>query len=218
MGKLLVETKIGDQESEIVKRPSKAYQKLWEGKVVELQHVACGRFFTSTSHLDNNTSINRDGTETEEGKKEDFNVQKFVALNFKNCRNSYVIRAKKTVQTYLETERFGMMEFPPEERKRALYWLTTSGLDRSSSEQFKVVKPLLHCMALSREKKSMVEFGQGDNMGKYVKEKELKGKNGMLLKNEYLVSEVAMLILVIENYMGKKNDVSYFFYLLLIAF
>ena len=216
MKKLLVETTIGDQESEKVMRPSKDYRKLWEGKVVQLQHVACGRFFTSISHL-NNTTNDNDGTETEEGKNDSINLQKFVALSFKNCRNSYVIRAKKTIQTYLETERFGMMEFPPDDRKRALYWLTTSGLDRTS-EQFKVVKPLLHCMALSREKKSMQEFGQGDNMGKYVKEKELMEKNGTLLKNEYLVSEVAMLILVIENYMGKKDDVSYFFDLLLIAF
>ena len=208
MAKLLIETRIGDQESALVKRPSPDYRKLWEGKVSELQDISCGRFFTGTSPLQA-TSSNGDDTKTENRKVDSINLQKFVAMNFKLCRNAYVIRAKKTIQTYLETERFGMMEFPIDARKKALYSLTTTGLDRASSDIFKVVKPLFQCMALNREtKKAMYEFSQGDNMGKYVKEKELKEINGSLLKDKYLVSEVAMLILVVENYMGKENDVS----------
>ena len=100
-----------------------------------------------------------------------------------------------------------MMEFPKDARKQALYCLTTTGIDRASNT-FKVVKPLFQCMALNREKKALYEFTQGDNMGKYVKEKEFKEIDGRLLKEKYLVSEVAMLIMVVENYMGKENDVS----------
>ena len=206
MAKLLVNTKIGDQESEIVRRPSPEYRKLWDGKAQELQDVSCGHFFTRTTNSQK-TSTNNDGT-TEEVHQDDYvNLQKLIATNFKACRNAYVIRVTKTVKRYLDTERFGMMEFSLEDRKRALHSLTTSGLDRSS-DTFKVLKPLFHCMALSREKKAMFEFGQGDNMGKYVKEKELQELNGKLLRDEYLASEVAMLILVVENYMGKVNDVS----------
>ena len=100
-----------------------------------------------------------------------------------------------------------MSQFPKSTRKEALYCLTNSGLDRSN-DTFKVVKPLFQCMALNREKKGLYEFTQGDNMGKYVKEKEFKEIDGRLLKEKYLVSEVAMLIMVVENYMGKENDVS----------
>ena len=70
-------------------------------------------------------------------------------------------------------------------------------------------------MTLSREKKAMFEFGQGDNMGKYVKDKELQEVNGKLLRDEYLASEIAMLILVIENFMGKVNDVSFAVWLII---
>ena len=46
-------------------------------------------------------------------------------------------------------------------------------------------------------------------MGKNVKEKELKELNVKLLRDECLASEVAMLMLAIENYMGKENDSSF---------
>ena len=207
MKKLLVESKTSDQEStETVKMPSPDYRTLWDGKAQELQDVSCGRFFTRTTNSQKTASTNND-SRTEED--DDYvTLQKFIAMNFKACRNAYVIRVTKTVKRYLNTERFGMTKFPLQDRKKALHDLTTNGLDRSS-DTFKVVKPLFHCMALSREKKAMFEFGQGDNMGKYVKDKELQEVNGKLLRNEYLASEVAMLILVIENFMGKVNDVSF---------
>ena len=61
--------------------------------------------------------------------------------------------------------------------------LTTSVLDRSS-DVFKVVKPLFHFLALSREKKEMFNFFQSDNMGKYKKEKELHELNGFVRAHE----------------------------------
>ena len=206
MKKLLVETRISDQDTGTVRTPSPEYQKLWDGKAQELQDVSCGRFFTRTTNSQKTASTNND-SRTEED--DDYvTLQKFIATNFKACRNAYVIRVTKTVKRYLNTDRFGMTEFSLQDRKKALHGLTTSGLDRSS-DSFKVVKTLFHCMALSREKKAMFEFGQGDNMGKYVKDKELQEVNGKLLRDEYLASEVAMLILVIENYMGNVNDVSF---------
>ena len=70
----------------------------------------------------------------------------------------------------MDIDRFGMIEFSLEDRKRVLQGLTTSWLDRTY-DAFKVAKLLLHCMELSREKKEMFEFGQGNNMGKHAKEK-----------------------------------------------
>ena len=96
------------------------------------------------------------------------NLQKFIVTNFKVCRNAHVIRVRKTLKRNLDTDRFGMMEFNLEGRKRILKGLTTSALDRSS-DGFKVVKPLFYCMASSREKKTMFEFGQGNNLGKHAK-------------------------------------------------
>ena len=165
IAKLLIESSIGDEESEVRKVTSSDYRKLWEGKVSELQDVPCGRFYTG---MDTKNDVA--GTKTKEENDDSYNLQKFVAINFKVCRNAYVIRVKKTIQTYLDTERFGMMQFSKLTRKEALYWLTTSGLDRSS-DTFKVVKPLFQSMALNREKKGLYEFTQGDNMGKYVKER-----------------------------------------------
>ena len=90
MAKLLIESRISDEESELVKRPSTDYRKLWEGKVSELQDVPCGRFYTG---MDTKNDVA--GTKTKEENDDSYNLQKFVAINFRICRNAYVIRVKK---------------------------------------------------------------------------------------------------------------------------
>ena len=90
-------------------------------------------------------------------------------------------KVRKIVKRNLDTDLFGMMQFTLEDRKRALYVLNASGLERSSNA-FKVVKPLFHCMALNREKKESFEFDQGNNIGKHSKEKEIQELNRINVK------------------------------------
>ena len=111
-----MESSIGDEESEVRKVTSSDYRKLWEGKVSELQDVPCGRFYTGKD-----TKNDVAATKSKEENDDSYNLQKFVAINFKVCRNAYVIRVKKTIQTYLDTDRFGMMQFSKLTRKEALY-------------------------------------------------------------------------------------------------
>ena len=85
-----MESNIGDEESEVRKVTSSDYRKLWEGKVSELQDVPCGRFYTGKD-----TKNDAAGTKTKEENDDSYNLQKFVAINFKVCHNAYVIRVKK---------------------------------------------------------------------------------------------------------------------------
>lgn len=175
MEKLLLSTKIGDQESEIVKRPSPECRKMHDRKAGESQDVSCRRFFSRTINSQNESTDINDVTEEEND--DCVNLEKFIATNFKVCRNACAIRVRKIVKRHLDTERFGVIQFSLENRKNPLQGLTTSGLDRSS-DAFKMVKPSLHCVALSRENKAMFEFGQCKNVDKHAKEKELQELNG----------------------------------------
>ena len=60
-----------------------------------------------------------------------------------------MIRVRKKVKRYVDTDRFGMIEFTLEDRKNALQCLTTSILDRSAYA-LKVVKQSFYCVALSK--------------------------------------------------------------------
>ena len=133
---------------------------------------------------------------------------RLVAIGIRTSRNEYVVRTKKTIKSFLKTDRFGMKNYGIEQRKRALYDLTQDGLVRLA-DNFKVVKPLLHAMSLKREQNAREQYGQSDNMGKYVRDKEFVELNGKLVEEVMLPSDVAMLILVIDNLMGvKDNEVS----------
>ena len=128
-------------------------------------------------------------------------------MEYKNIRNAYTTRVKKTVNSYLNTMRFGMRDYSQIERISALNFLVTKGLDRTAS-QFQVVKPLLHAMCIKREKQAKINKGQGDNMGTYVKDSEFVSMNGKCLNDCMTPHDVAMLILVIENNMTKSDIVS----------
>ena len=65
----------------------------------------------------------------------------YVALEYQLVRNAYVLRAKQTIESYLETEKYGIADYTKEQRLKALFSSTESGLDRTL-ESFHVVKPL----------------------------------------------------------------------------
>lgn len=133
-------------------------------------------------------------------------------MEYKLIRNMYVVRVKKTVKSYLNTKRFGMVAYSDYDRLNALFLMTRNGLDRSSL-QFPILKPLFHAMSLKREEVAKVSKGQGDNMNRYRKDKEYASLNGQLLNDCMKPTDVAMLILVIENNMKKEDNVSRTIYL-----
>lgn len=141
-------------------------------------------------------------------------LNRYVAMEYKAIRNAYTTRVKKTVATYLTTMRFGMREYSMNARLHGLNYLVTYGLDRTARE-FHVLKPLLHAMCLKREQTAILTKGQGDNMGNYVKDSEFISVNGKYLNERMKPTDVAMLILVIENNMKKPESVSktYFHFL-----
>ena len=128
-------------------------------------------------------------------------------MEYKHIRNAYAARVKKTVNSYLNTMRFGMREYSQIDRISGLNYLVTRGLVRSERE-FNIVKPLLHAMCIKREKEATISKGQGDNMGSYVKDSEFVSLNGKYLNKCMTPCDIAMLILVIENNIGKSDTVS----------
>ena len=109
-------------------------------------------------------------------------------------------------------KKFGLSEHSEAEEKKSLYVLTKDGLNRDSPE-FKIYKFLFHVMALKREKISMENFSQTTNLGRGTKDQELIELNGKYLEEEMIPSQVAMLILVIENQIQMEDDVSVSFHL-----
>ena len=132
---------------------------------------------------------------------------RFVALEFKITKNMYITRVKSTVKNYLDTSRFGMKEYSRHDRLKALHSLTQNGLKRNDSN-FCIIKPLLHAMSLEKETVNMLQKRQRNNMSNYMKDAEFALLNGRLLGDCMKPSEVAMLILVIENNMTIQEDVS----------
>ena len=128
-------------------------------------------------------------------------------MEYKNIRNAYTTRVKKTVNSYLNTMRFGMRGYSQIDRMNGLNYLVTRGIDRTAKE-FQVVKPLLHAMCIKREKEATINKGQGDNMGSYVKDSEFVSMNGTKLNDCMTPYDIALLILVIENNMSKSDRVS----------
>ena len=128
-------------------------------------------------------------------------------MEYKTIRNAYTTRVKKTVNSYLNTMRFGMRDYSQTQRLNGLNYLVTQGLDRTASE-FGVVKPLLHAMYIGREEYATIKKGQGDNMGSYVKDSEFVSVNGKYLNECMKPHDVALLILVIENNLTKSDSVS----------
>ena len=62
-------------------------------------------------------------------------------------------------------------------------------------------------MAIKKEHTAMENGGQNDNMGTHVRQEDYKALNGKRLSECMKECDVARLILVIENYFGKNEQV-----------
>ena len=133
-------------------------------------------------------------------------MYRYIATIMRNCRSEYCTRVRKTVRTYLDTDQFGLSIYDKKTRLHALNNLIQNGLDRSS-RYFEIIKPLFHAMAIKKEHTAMENGGQNDNMGTHVRQEDYKALNGKRLSECMKECDVARLILVIENYFGKNEQV-----------
>lgn len=124
-----------------------------------------------------------------------------VFQSMSEMRNGYIKRVKLTVSKYLVTTRFGLNSYSRQERLDALVDLVENGINRCGGKDI-VTKPIFMAFSTDLEmQKHKMKGAQVDLLSQQIKDKEFMKLKGKRIEDVLWSSDIAMLILVIRNYM-----------------
>ena len=169
-------------------RPSIYFANLWEGKG------------------DADQCINHEGEARFKGESPNTTLQHRFAMKFKCVRKAFVTRVLKTVQAFVscKCKLPGLDIYDEHSKLNALMKVLESGLDRRC-ENFEILKPLFQSFSLPKERKALLENSVSCNLTK-VSLTEFKLVNGVLFNDLLEPTDVARILLVVENYIGKASN------------